>query len=468
VTASSRHGSRLRRSWLIALALAALLALSACATMKSSSGTASSGSTASSGTASITSKWAPGSDVGLTKTTIRVAMIADVNVATDPGQFTKSVNAVKAWASNVNASGGLAGRKVIVDFCDSQEDVSATTNCVIKACQQDFALVGTEALVLSDFSDIDSCKDAAGQAVGIPNLAGIALPPGACDADTYLAFNTTGLTSYCATRNDNPQTYTVNDGDFRYYESIDKFLHGIWLYNGDIPILAQTSVPQYTVANGFGIGKDGQGFYTSNAESPQSSLTSDVNLMKAKGSTFAYDGVTPSSMVLLRREAQLQGVASVKVWACNEGCYDSSFLSQGGSAVNGTYAPINNLPFYTEYKSNASLAALAKAIGGVNNLDNNALQAYVAALLFQDAVTKATGGGGTLNRQTLFTAIRDEHSFTADGIIGPTDIGDHALSACIVLTQVVNGQWQRVYPAKPGTFDCNPANISQIKMNVSQ
>jgi len=40
-------------------------------------------------------------------------------------------------------------------------------------------------------------------------------------------------------------------------------------------------------------------------------------------------------MVLLRREAQLQAVNSVKVWECNSGCYDPIFYKQGGATVNG-------------------------------------------------------------------------------------------------------------------------------------
>jgi hypothetical protein len=88
-------------------------------------------------------------------------------------------------------------------------------------------------------------------------------------------------------------------------------------------------------------------------------------------------------------------------------------------------------------------------------------------LLFQDAVEKATANGGTLDRQTLFTALNGESSFNADGIIGPTDVGGHQLSNCDVITQLVNGQWQRVFPAKPGTFDCNSGNTKTIKMNIT-
>jgi len=35
------------------------------------------------------------------------------------------------------------------------------------------------------------------------------------------------------------------------------------------------------------------------------------------------------------------------------------------------------------------------------------------------------------------------------------------------MVEVVHGQWQRVYPTKPGTFDCNLKNITQIKLSVS-
>ena len=54
----------------------------------------------------------PASDVGITASTIKVGMIADVNNPLVPGLFKDSVNAVKAWASEVNASGGLDGRQV--------------------------------------------------------------------------------------------------------------------------------------------------------------------------------------------------------------------------------------------------------------------------------------------------------------------------------------------------------------------
>jgi ABC-type branched-subunit amino acid transport system substrate-binding protein len=453
-------------------ALAAVLLAAGCSSASSSSPGSASGSTApaSAAAASATTSAAaagsagPGTDIGLTATTIRVGMIADVDTSLAPGLFQKSVNAVKAWADIVNANGGLAGRKVVVDFCDSKLDPNATTNCVINACQNDFALVGTSANALEDLSDIDGCKNAAGKAIGIPDLAAFAFLPLACDPDTYLIG---GYGPYCATAKQNPQTYLANIGDARYYTSQFKNLHGVFVYDSDVPTLKVDFLPNFQGDQDLGIKADAQGSYAESGSAPQSALTPVISAIKAAGSSYVYAGSTPQNTILLEREAKLQGVSSVKVWACNSGCYDSSFYAQGGSVVNGTYAQLDDLPFYTEYQDNPALAALVKQMGGTSNLNNNAVLSYVMCLLFQDAVQKATANGGTLDRQTLFTALNGESSFDADGIIGPTNVGGHQLSNCDVITQLVNGQWQRVYPTKPGTFDCNSGNTKTIKMNVT-
>ena len=391
-------------------------------------------------------------------------MIADVNNSLVPGLFQKSVNAVKAWAAGVNASGGLAGRQVVVDFCDSKLDPNATSNCVIKACQNDFALVGTAANALVDLSDMDGCKNAAGKAVGIPNLAAFAFLPLACDPVTYLQ---AGLGTYCKTAKQNPSTYQVPVGDARYFTSHYQNLHGIWLYDSDVPTFKITQTPQFQAQSNLGIKKDGQGFYALSGAAPQSALTPYIQQIKASGSTFVYDDTTTANMVLLRKDAQLQGVNSVKVWECNSGCYDPSFYQQGGATVNGTYAMLLELPYLSDYQANPTLDKLITELGGVNNFNNNALDSFIEALLFQDAVQKAVANGGTLNRETLFTALKNEHSFTADGIVGPTDVGNRVGPTCQVLVQLQNGVWQRVDPVKPGTFNCSPANVVKLQMDVS-
>jgi ABC-type branched-subunit amino acid transport system substrate-binding protein len=452
---------------------AALLAAGCSSASSTSSAPAASSAAASSAATGATSAPAasaaptgtvPANDVGITATTIKVGMIADVNNPLVPGLFQVSVNAINAWAKDVNAAGGLDGRQVQVDFCDSQLNPNATTSCVIKACQNDFALVGTSANALIDLADVDGCKNAAGKAVGLPDLAAFAFPPLSCDPDTYLV---AGLGSYCSTAKENPQTYKVPVADARYLTSKNSDLHGIWLYDSDDPTFKYTQTPVFQAESNLGIKADGQKFYAISGALPQSALTPYIQQIKASGATFVYDDVTSQSMVLLRKEAALQGVNTVKVWECNSGCYDPTFTQQGGSAVDGTYANLLDLPYMTDYKLNPQLDKLVTDLGGLDKVSNNAINSYVMAILFQDAVNKVIASGQTLDRAALFTALSNEHSFNADGIIGTTDVGNRLPSSCSVVVQLQNGVWNRVDPTTPGTFDCNPANVATLKMNVS-
>ena len=395
-------------------------------------------------------------------------MLADVQTAVQPGLFKLNVDAVNAWAAIVNAAGGLAGRQIVVDVIDTKLDPNTTRSALITACGQDFALVGTAALAISSVSDIVACKDSSGQAIGIPDIAGIAYSPlEKCAPTTYTASGLGGAD--CATLASHPQTYTINIGDTKYLLATYPGLHGTFLLNSDTPSGKLTGLPLYTAQVNAGIKKDGAGFYYNSGEAPQSSLTPMVLAMKAASSTFNNTGSTPGSEILLRREAQLQGLTTVKAWECNSGCYDqASFIKPGGATVDGTYLQLLNLPFYSEYTSNPALSALVTKLGSINDVNNNSLASYTAALLFQDAVNKAIAHGGTLNRSTLFTALKAENSFTAKGIIGATDVGNRKASPCDIVVQLKNGVFQRSFPTKVGTFDCNPDNLVTYQFDVSK
>jgi hypothetical protein len=406
---------------------------------------------------------AKAADVGITASEIHVAVIADVDTPVQPGLFQASVDAMNAWAKVVNQAGGLAGRKVVVDFIDSKLNPSETRNAIIKACADDFAMVGGEALFLSNVSDMVSCPDATGKATGLPDLPGLALDPAQqCSPVSYPII---GRGPYCATAADHPQTYIAPQGDARYYLKKYQGLHGIWTLPADLKSTRNALIPQYQAAVDLGIKKDGQGFYDVFQRDPQSAMTPVVQAIKQNNSTFAYSG--SNKMVDLRKEATLQGVTSVQVWGCTQACYSQAFVDQGGTDVEGTQSVITTLPFYTEYKRNPTLKKLVAAVGGIDKVDSNAVASWLSALLFQDAVAKATANGGPLSRQTLFTALQQEHAFAADGIMGPADVANRIPPGCIVMTQVKNGNLVRTYPTKAGTFDCSKKNLVEIKLDLS-
>jgi hypothetical protein len=401
-------------------------------------------------------------DVGITATEMRIAVIADVDTPLAPGVFKASVDAMKAWAAVVNRAGGLAGRKVVIDFVDSHLNPNDTRNATIKACADDFAMVGGEALFMSNVDDMTACKNSAGNALGIPDIPGLALDPAQqCSPVTYVII---GRGPACATKNDHPQTYIAPQGDALYYLKKYKDLHGVWTIPADLKSTKDSLRPTYQAAQDLGVKKDGEGTYDVFQQSPQSAMTPVVQAIKANNSTWAYSG--SDKMLDLRKEATIQGVTSVKVWGCTQACYSQAFVDQGGSDVEGTQSVITTLPFYTEYKLNPTLKKLVAQVGGITKVDANAVASWQAALLFEDAVGKATANGGTLSRQTVFDALKQEHAFTADGIMGATDVANHMPPGCIVMTQVKNGKLVRTYPSKPGTFDCNKKNLVEIKMDL--
>ena len=163
-------------------------------------------------------------EVGVSATEIRIAVVADVDNPFAPGLFQSAVDSVNGAAKYINANGGIAGRKIKVDFIDSHLNPNDSRNAIITACQQDFALVGTEALFLSNMDDAINCKDINGQATGLPDLAAIATGiPETCAPVTYTP---TGPQLLCDTKDQHPQTYQGNQGDTTYYKkNIDKNLH---------------------------------------------------------------------------------------------------------------------------------------------------------------------------------------------------------------------------------------------------
>ena len=82
---------------------------------------------------------------------------------------------MQAFGKYINGQGGLAGRKVVVDFIDSKLSGDETRNAIIKACQNDFAVVGTGALFMNNVDDLVACPDKAGAKTGLPDVPVVTL-----------------------------------------------------------------------------------------------------------------------------------------------------------------------------------------------------------------------------------------------------------------------------------------------------
>jgi ABC-type branched-subunit amino acid transport system substrate-binding protein len=405
------------------------------------------------------------SEIGVTSKTIRIAVIADVDNPASPGAFSGSVEGVRAFAKFVNAHGGVAGRTVEVDFIDSHLSADEAHNALIKACQDDFAVVGTSAVFLNNVDPMVGCVDKAGRATGLPDIPVLQTDVGhVCSPVSFPVIVRAALD--CATKDEHPQTYHTVQGATRYLFEHHQGLHGIWLVPSDLKAGVNAALPQFAGARKVGIKEDGQ--FGVHGLATQSDYTPFVQTIKQNHSTYALSASDYKSTVFLRREAKAQGVTSVKVWQCLLQCYDQQFLREGGADVESEYTVIPFVPL-EEANHNRSIAEYLRAVGGKAKASAFGAQAWADGLFFRDVAARvaAAKGNDGLTRAAFLEEAAKVHDFTADGMLGPTDVGGHKNNGCFVLTQVKNGKFVRVWPKEKGTIDCNKNNLIDVQLDLT-
>jgi hypothetical protein len=408
------------------------------------------------------------SEVGITDTEIHIAVLADVDNTIRPGLFKGAQDAGEAWAGYINSSCKtknkcVAGRKIVVDFIDTKLNPNETRNAIITACQNDFALVGTTSIFMSQgaVGDLQACVDQAGAATGLPDFAALATDPGHQCSPTTHPINPPALV--CETKDESPQTYQANTGPTnRYLKQNKGKLGGVFLLPSDVQQARDSQLP--IVA-----GQEAQGIeniqtFDVRGQALQPEYTPIVQKISDEKATYVRSGLDYQSTVLLRREAKAQGVTSVKVWDCSFQCYDPRLLTEGGADVDGENVYITFVPF-EEAKSNKNLNAMLKA---VEDPDGFATQTWAAATYFRDAVNAIVEKDGVngLTRSALLTAMSGIHDFTADGMIAPVDVGGKVVGGCFAQLQVKGGTFVRVFPKKAATFSCDPKNRVEVKLDI--
>ena len=390
-----------------------------------------------------------GSEIGVTPTTITVTVVADTGSPLRPGLFQGSVDGVEAWAKYINANGGLACRQVVVKAADSKLTADDAKNSVTTACQNSLALVGTTALFLDDMSAAEQCKDKAGAASGIPDLAVLqTYAAEQCSKVSFAALPSAGSCPYTSGVRTFKETTVTQDYYAKKYGK--GTLHGVFLVPSDLPSTISASTPLFAADEKMGIKKDAE--FGISALATQSGYTSDVQALKTNKSTFARDGADYVSSVFFRKEAQVQGVDTVKVWDCSLQCYDARFISTGGSAVENQYVWLSFLPF-EDRGHNAELDNFLKYN---TKPDAFGAQAWVAGQIFATAVNTivAKSGPNGITRSAMFDAIHGITNFDDNGFISPTNVGGQQASKCLIGMQVQNGKFVRIDPVEPGKFDC--------------
>ena len=400
-------------------------------------------------------------DIGITSTDITVEVMADVGSPLAPGLFQGNIDAIQAFASDVNDHGGIACRQLKVRTWDSKIDAAETKNGLIDACANAFSLLGDNSLFNSDVSAMTNCVDKSGQATGLPDIAGLVNTLAEQCAPT--AFVIQGRPEHCQTIS-GVRPLTVAIGPDNYWVQQNPGLHGIYLVAGDLP--ETTASGAIAVATGVKAGITWDGAPKTSGVDTQPAYTPRVETVKTKGSTFVQDGSNDVAMIRMRKESVAQGVTSVKVWACSLACYTNAFIPQGGADVEGTQFAIPFLPF-EEATLNSAEQAFITALG--SKVTSWGAQAWQAGLAFEQAIDNvvAKSGPNAVTRASLLTALKGLTDFTANGWLGPqpTPLVAGQISPCYVMMQVQNGKFVRLSPSKPGTFDCTASNVTTVTLD---
>jgi hypothetical protein len=410
--------------------------------------------------AQSTSEKPRATEVGVTATEIHVATVADVDTPLAPGLFEGAKYGALGAAKFLNSKaggGGIAGRKIVVDFLDSQLNANQARNSVITACQDDFAMVGNAMVFLTSADDITGCVDKAGATTGLPDMPSFTAGVVESCAPTTYGLNPPQL--HCDTATKQPQEYTSSKAGAPYF--VKKFgkskLHGVMLYGNDTKDAERGSRALLDAFLTTGIKVDQyKGF---SATTAQSGYTGVVAQMKVDGSNIV-DNIT-SAPQLLRAEMQLQGMnVDDVVYQC--GCYGEKFRTD--PVLDGVYIWGYTLPL-EEASTNAMLRTFLKYVPR-DKADGFAEYAWSAMLAFAEAakaVVAKDGVNGLTRTNFLQHGVTTLTKFDAAGMMGSVNIADHVPTDCSMLLQLKNEKYVRLWPEKKGTFDCKPSNLATIK-----
>jgi hypothetical protein len=398
------------------------------------------------------------SDVGVTASEIHVATIADVDNPFSPGLFEGAKTGAIAAAKFINSKAGgsgVGGRKIVVDFLDSQLNPNKTRNSVITGCQNDFALVGTAVLFLTSADDLTNCTDKAGARTGVPDMPSFSASVVESCAPTAFGLNPPQL--HCETATKTPQTYTTPAGMAKWLASRygKGKLHGAMIYPTDTKDAERGSRSILDAYVAAGIKADQ--YVGMSATTPQSGYTGIVQKMRTDSSNFAY--AIGGSTSLLKSEAQLQGLTGNIVWM---GSYSTKAAKD--PILDNTWDG-NAFALFDEASVNPGLKTFLRYVP-LAKADSFAVYGWSAMLAFAQAaraVIAKNGPNGLTRAAFLKDGVPVLTKFDANGLIGTTNMYRHVPTPCFVVWHLTGGKFKRVYPTKRGTFDCKPSNLVTTK-----
>jgi len=400
------------------------------------------------------------SEAGITADEVHVAIVADVDNPIRPGLNQQIVDAVKAWGKAVNKRGGLAERKVVIDFIDSKLNANEAANAFTEACENDFVMVGTSAFAALNGDPIGECVDKAGAATGIPNLAGLELSPGSGSQPTTFPIAVVGQDFKA-----DGMVFNAQTGPALYVK--EKLLKGddvkhLSVLPAGVPGIPQSTQALEEAAKTAGAYDEVLAQVSIADTAPQAQFTPIVQQIQREGvnSVLVISDISAAKLV---KEAQTQGIdLSKTVFMCTSQCTTPGFLETAGSAAEGVH-----MFAYVSPPTDSKIKGVKEYVKGVgkDNTSVNAEYAYAAALNFESLVKRVVDKAGVngLTRAAILDEIKADPKTQTDGMM-PKSNELNVPNPCYALVTVKDGKFVREYPTKAGTFDCKKRNLEHVEL----
>ena len=390
----------------------------------------------------------PGARIpGLTDSTMRVAVIADVETGGMADGRSASVHgAVQAWAEAVNAAGGLAGRTVEVVTLDA--GLFGHTSALAEACAGDiFALVGSDALL--DDEGVEMMGEPGCNLVDFP--ARVHSPLRAVAPRTFQATPVSGE--------------VVNVGALRWVAQRQPVrIRSTATFFVDFPVTVIAAERTAEAARSFGFDL----VYDPSVAIGESFDPYVAEMIAAGVHHVLWEGDTQRLVDFLASTSEAGLAVGVN---CGSACHSALFLRSAGDTAEGVLIWSPYLPVREEAHS-PELAAYRQWLAVVDpdaTPDLLGVAAWAAGRLFEEAVQRAIGAGtpeedpDALSLATVAAAARRIVNWHGHGLHGVSHPGTGEPTPCGVVMGVRGGRLLRFHPVEPGTFDCSPENLFDLQ-----
>ncbi len=393
-------------------------------------------------------------EVGVSATEINIGVIADIDTPVAPGLSQSIHDAAEAWAANVNADGGIAGRQIVLTTYDSKLNPDEAVNAIIEACQNEFALVGSGMFTLLNPEPLIECADINGDATGLPDLASLSVSPGQGASPTTFASYINGRVFTSET-----PTFVQSMAAMNYAETlIGDATPKVLVVEPGAPGIRPSAV---AISQGLveERGYESAGVVTYLDSATQAEAQPIINTIREEEVNIVY-GIS-FSIAKVMAEARVQGLdMDSVVFTCTGQCFSPFYAQAFGEASEGLLVGINTAPW-----SDLDQPEVAEYMSSVDieQVSSNGIVTYAAGNAFEELMATIVEEHGVngVTRANLLDLLRSGPEVTAGGLLGPGSVlGQN--SSCSVTVQLTAGEFVRVDPAGVGEFVCDPSELVTV------